>query len=362
MVMRKGSLLAVLFISVLLVSMLVGVRFVKIGYANPVGWNPPGPTIQFVSPVSDGIYSTNNVPITFYVNTSNFTYTYNGFPFAYLKETFGTCFVDGHKLVSFVGPNSSCDLVSVNLCGLWNGLHKVEVKGESDWGNSGAYAMGIGYCNEVLFFNVNSTWGLSQPTVPPTSEEPVPSSTPAITPIPTPPKGTFPYGSFWITSPSNQTYNSNSALNLEVKGEVTIKSNSQLFLNYSLDNQANHALPITLTAQPGSVFSGSFDTTVSLPLLSVGSHNIVIFGDFEVWNTTVESGSHLAQTAIFFTVNSSFPQSSISPITEPTSTPKQPSGFLGTNLPTEYGYALVAVLVMVAVAGLSLVYFKKLRK
>jgi len=52
----------------------------------------------------------------------------------------------------------------------------------------------------------------------------------------------------------------------------------------------------------------------------------------------------------------------LEPTTEPSSTLKQKTGFLGTNLPTEYGYALVAVLVMVAVAGLSLVYFKKLRK
>jgi hypothetical protein len=51
-----------------------------------------------------------------------------------------------------------------------------------------------------------------------------------------------------------------------------------------------------------------------------------------------------------------------SPIMEPTSTPKPPSGFLGTNLPAEYGYALVAVLVIIVVAGLSLVYLKKLRK
>jgi hypothetical protein len=50
------------------------------------------------------------------------------------------------------------------------------------------------------------------------------------------------------------------------------------------------------------------------------------------------------------------------PTLEPTSTPNQPSSFLGTNLPTEYGYAIVAVLVIIVVAGLSLVYFKKIRK
>jgi hypothetical protein len=56
------------------------------------------------------------------------------------------------------------------------------------------------------------------------------------------------------------------------------------------------------------------------------------------------------------------PTPSPSPTAEPTSTPKQQTGFLGTNLPTEYGYAIVAVLVIIIVAGLSLVYFKKQRR
>jgi len=59
---------------------------------------------------------------------------------------------------------------------------------------------------------------------------------------------------------------------------------------------------------------------------------------------------------------SPFPIPTVEPTTEPTSTPKQQSGFLGTNLPTEYGYALVAVLVIVAVAGLSLIYLKKVKR
>jgi len=53
---------------------------------------------------------------------------------------------------------------------------------------------------------------------------------------------------------------------------------------------------------------------------------------------------------------------SIIPTTEPSPTPNHQSGFLGTNLPVEYGYAIVAVLVIVVVAGLSLVYLKKVRK
>jgi hypothetical protein len=60
------------------------------------------------------------------------------------------------------------------------------------------------------------------------------------------------------------------------------------------------------------------------------------------------------------------PSSTLSPSPSatlaPTSTQKAQSGFLGTNLPTEYGYAIVAALVIIVVAGLSLAYFKKLRK
>jgi parallel beta-helix repeat protein len=60
------------------------------------------------------------------------------------------------------------------------------------------------------------------------------------------------------------------------------------------------------------------------------------------------------------------PSSTIAPTTEPTLkptlTPSQQTGFLGTTLPTEYGYAIVAVLVIVIVAGFILVYLKKLKR
>jgi len=42
--------------------------------------------------------------------------------------------------------------------------------------------------------------------------------------------------------------------------------------------------------------------------------------------------------------------------------PTARSGFLGTNLSIEYGYAIVAVLVIAVVAGLSLAYLKRLGK
>jgi hypothetical protein len=44
------------------------------------------------------------------------------------------------------------------------------------------------------------------------------------------------------------------------------------------------------------------------------------------------------------------------------STPKPPLGFLGTDFPMEYGYAIITAVVIILVAGVSLVYFKKLRK
>jgi hypothetical protein len=53
------------------------------------------------------------------------------------------------------------------------------------------------------------------------------------------------------------------------------------------------------------------------------------------------------------------PSPTMEPSLEPTSTPQEQSGFLGTSLPIEYGYAIVAVLAIAVVAGLSLVYFKK---
>jgi N-acetylneuraminic acid mutarotase len=49
------------------------------------------------------------------------------------------------------------------------------------------------------------------------------------------------------------------------------------------------------------------------------------------------------------------------PTPSPASTQSHETGFLGTNLPIKYGYAIAAVLVIIIVAGLSLFYLKKLR-
>jgi hypothetical protein len=51
-------------------------------------------------------------------------------------------------------------------------------------------------------------------------------------------------------------------------------------------------------------------------------------------------------------------QPSVEPTLVPSFTPKESSGFLGTNLPTEYGYSLIAV-VVVAIAALTLIMLRK---
>ena len=100
-----------------------------------------------------------------------------------------------------------------------------------------------------------------------------------------------------------------------------------------------------------------YNFTLPLKDLSEGSHLLVV-------NTDTD------RAEISFTINTatpspnitSSPSPTIEPTAKPTSTPNHQSGFLGTNLPLEYGYALLAVLVVLVVAGLSLAYFKKLRK
>jgi hypothetical protein len=54
------------------------------------------------------------------------------------------------------------------------------------------------------------------------------------------------------------------------------------------------------------------------------------------------------------------PQPTQSPSSTSSPQPTQP-GFLDTNLPIEYGYAIVATIVIIAVASISLVYFKRLK-
>jgi hypothetical protein len=89
----------------------------------------------------------------------------------------------------------------------------------------------------------------------------------------------------------------------------------------------------------------------------------VFTGETSSWSTTQTiTPPPSNKSASIPTESPNISSPSPSPKIEPTSTSKQPSGFLGTNLPVEYGYAIVAVLVIIVVAVLSLVYYKKPRK
>jgi hypothetical protein len=52
----------------------------------------------------------------------------------------------------------------------------------------------------------------------------------------------------------------------------------------------------------------------------------------------------------------------IEPSVEPSSTPKQQTGFLGTNLPGEYGYAIVVAVVVVVVLAVGALAIRRRRK
>jgi hypothetical protein len=121
---------------------------------------------------------------------------------------------------------------------------------------------------------------------------------------------------------------------------LTFSSSEPSEMWYCLDGQANTPIIGNSTMLNG---------------LSEGVHTLQVYAN----DTFGRIGS---TNLIQFSIDTATPAPTVSPTLEPTSTPKQPSGFLGTNLPMEYGYALVAVLVVMVVAGLSLVYFKRYRR
>lgn len=156
------------------------------------------------------------------------------------------------------------------------------------------------------------------------------------------------------------------------------------WMHYYLDGQVQTLLsfeePKVVIVYDDWVVYGVDSKAVFLAHLSDGTHTLVLEGETTL-NRTLNLSTH-------FMVNTAIPSPSLppslepspsatpapsptasptmaptlEPTMEPTLTPQKSSGFLGTNLPMEYGYAILAVLVIMVVAGLSLVYFKNLRK
>jgi hypothetical protein len=110
------------------------------------------------------------------------------------------------------------------------------------------------------------------------------------------------------------------------------------------------------------------DLTEGFHVVKILAEAVTYYYPFENYSFYVSSNPMVSNTmAITFDVSSHGIHSpSVEPTIEPTSThtatSKPQSGFLGTNLPIEYGYAIVAVLVIAVVAGLGLVYLAYLKK
>jgi hypothetical protein len=163
----------------------------------------------------------------------------------------------------------------------------------------------------------------------------------------------------------------------------TMETNIRLVYCFSLDTQERTQVNATLVAhrtesqEGGGVFSYTRYTekvTIDFSGLSEGAHILTFY---QVWDQPY--GQVESTKTIHFAIDDTIPSPSstiaTSPIvkqqpetspapssaTEPTSTPKPSSGFLGASLPIEYGYAIAAVLVIIVVAGLSVVYFRRLK-
>ena len=129
-----------------------------------------------------------------------------------------------------------------------------------------------------------------------------------------------------VLSPQNKTYDTHDI-------QLNFRANFPARWAYSLDNQAN----VTINGN------------ITLSGLSDGLHSIIVY------NNDV-AGDIGTSSRVQFTVNTTKPSPSPSP------SPYQPTSFLGTNLPIEYGYAIVAVLASMVVVGAGLAFYFKKRK
>jgi hypothetical protein len=182
---------------------------------------------------------------------------------------------------------------------------------------------------------------------------------------------------FFFTPQNNTLYTAN---NILLAFSISIPKTTTNLVHGGMPWKISYKGQYSLDGKVLGQFSGLNSTTYlfdivneNLTGLTNGIHEIQVNASTYPWPDG-EATTHKLQ---YFTINSSSadpPLSSPTPLEpkdspfpsiptiEPTSTPTQQTGFLGTNLPIEYGYAIVAVLVILVVAGLSLIYLRKFRK
>jgi len=312
---------AVAFSLVLLVSMLGEMQFIRVGMANPYEysiWTSP-PELKINSPMSDEIFSINNQTSAINI-LLNFTAT---------KPTNW-----------LIGWNDSTgfyknEFVSFNITLNGNFVHSIDITSDSDLSSPFNYSetftgLVSGSYNLTIFTH-SIGWNLEGHGFWHTK---IPVDTPFSIIFTVRTDDTAPTIS--SMSIQSKTYAKKDLLLSFLTSEVSENW-------YCLDGQSN----ITISRN------------VTLTGLTDGIHTLIVYA-----NDTVGNVGH--SDLVQFTIDTSTPAPTLVPTLEPTITPHphgtMPTGFLGTNIPTEYGYAIVAILVIIIVAGLSLVYLKKLRK
>jgi hypothetical protein len=171
-------------------------------------------------------------------------------------------------------------------------------------------------------------------------------------------KAAYPYTSaINISEPKNTTYFSEENLTLEVNFTAWVNYDINYFVTYILDGENNsiiipsdYIVPANHSWDP---FVGIIKGSVALPKLSEGIHNITILAQAHIDTATTNSSS-----LVTFTVNAPS-----SPTPYPTSSQSMPTINTGPTLSVELNpsvvYILVFLIVIVTVASISLIYFKK---
>jgi hypothetical protein len=193
--------------------------------------------------------------------------------------------------------------------------------------------------------------------------------------------GTFSLKTQWngdgtFSGASNST--SLSFLPYEGQHKFIVESNSSL--TELAFNSTSSELSFTVAGDAGTKGFVKVDIAKELVVKAAGlkvtldgnNVNYTLTESDEFWTLSFEYSHSTHEIAIHMGSNMALnspsptsmptPKPTIQPTLEPTSTTKQLSGFLGTNLPVEYGCAIVAVSVTTVAVGLSLVYLKRFRK
>jgi hypothetical protein len=301
--MGKKQLLVVALISLILLSTIAEDQFVKPAAGN---WVPPYlGKVRITSPTNGSTYnaSTVSLDLTFYINNGPgktcVLYSLDNQPNS-------TIFRGG---VSYI-PTT----FNVKLSDLANGLHTAVIYVELIWGINSENEFTDSVKSEV-HFNVDVD------RIPPLVE--------ILTFKSNPLNKSETFFSFYANEPISDLYFTLNGYKAYPSGKSSFNQNQ------------------TIIGLPEGTFDVKFYATD-------------LFGNVGTAETAITIPSPV-------TTPSPSPSPTviptIEPTVEPTSTPtvKPNTGFLGTNIPLEYGYAIVAVL-LVGVAGASLLLYSRKRK